>query len=268
MATIGRVTTGSPLVRPVQSAEAEKVLGRIRQAVEDGRRAADGLRQSMAAERKARARAVVERLKQQLTQLSQTVALNPKAAARLLRQMERQLADAVSEYAKAGGSKSEVAATPKASPAASAASDPAKTDSTPTADTAASAADAAKAEARDAAPARAGMTSGQASDAAAAASAAEREKARNAYLSIADARTARAPDEKFIRDARQIHEQMKSLMRAMLMRIEDERERERNASAFAKNAEVIEKGLAEIEEWGAEPAAPPVSPMAPVSLAV
>jgi hypothetical protein len=245
MAVIGGVTVRPLMARPVLSAEAEQVVGRVRQAVEDGRRAADGLRQSVAGERKARARETVERLKRQISQMMSMAALNPKAAARLLRQMGRQLADAVSEYAKAGGSKAGMAG-PPVTFAAAAAPEPAK--SAPAAPVA--------------------TTSGQAAEIAAAATAAEREKARTTYQAVAGAIAARGPDEKFVRESRQMHEQLKALMRAMLARIEDERERDKEARAFDKNAEIVEKGLAEIEGWAAEPIQAIVSPMAPVSLAV
>ncbi|MBF0327303.1 MAG: hypothetical protein HQL42_19885 [Alphaproteobacteria bacterium] len=300
MATIGKVTTGSPLVRPVQSAEAgkvaghvrlaaeeaDKVMGRVRQAIDEGRRVADGLRQSMSSERKARARETVERLKQQLLQLAPVLALNPKAAASVLRQMTRQLADAVSDYARDGAPRTNAAPAPAAAAAASSsetvAAGPVASETAPPATAASSkaasttdgsaAADpaaqpvAAKAET----PARVVMTPGEASDATAAVRAAEREKARNAYQAAAGAQTIHAPDQKFIRDARQVFERLKVMVQGMLARLEDEHQRKKEARAFDEGAEIIEKGLAEIEGWSKEPApvAPPVSPTAPVSVAV
>ncbi|WP_173975009.1 hypothetical protein [Magnetospirillum sp. LM-5] len=251
--------------------EADKVMGRVRQAVEDGRRVADGLRQSMSAERKARARETVERLKQQLLQLAPVLALNPKAAASVLRQMARQLADAVSDYARDGEPRADVAPASAASSSETAAAGPAAQPGAAS-DAAARAAEPAapSGAAKTETPARVSMTTGEASDAAAAAHAAEREKARNAYQAAAGAQQIHAPDEKFIRDARQVFERLKVMVRGMLALLEDEHQRKKEARAFDENAEIIEKGLAEIEGWSKEPApvAPPVSPDAPVSLAV
>ncbi|OAN45925.1 hypothetical protein A6A05_16570 [Magnetospirillum moscoviense] len=251
--------------------EADKVMGRVRQAMDEGRRIADGLRQSMSSERKARARETVERLKQQLLQLAPVLALNPKAAASVLRQMTRQLADAVSDYARDGAPRTNAAPAPAAAASSSGAalSDPAASETTPSATAAAD--PAAQPVAAKAEPAaRVTMTPGEASDVAAAARAAEREKARTAYQAAAGAQEIHAPDEKFLREARQVFERLKVMVRGMLALLEDEHQRKKEARAFDENAEIIEKGLAEIEGWSKEPApiAPPVSPTAPVSVAV
>lgn len=63
------------------------------------------LRISMAAERKAHARGVVDRLKEQITKLSALAFINPKGMAQILRMMSRQLASAAEDYARDGDSK-------------------------------------------------------------------------------------------------------------------------------------------------------------------
>lgn len=95
------VARAEPAPRPTP--EASAALAHMQEAMRQGRAAGDSLKASLAAERKGRAKAAIERLEQQISRLATMAVLSPKALARMIRQLERQLANAVSEYAKAGG---------------------------------------------------------------------------------------------------------------------------------------------------------------------
>lgn len=259
--------------------EAAGAAKRLKDSFEEGRKVADGLRESMNASRRAMAAETVERLKKMVKDLSAMALANPKGVARMVRLLSRQLAKAVADYADAAGSDAEAAkATREAEAAQSAveknqaAAETPATEAAPRTRTDSGPKDKEGAAATPDKPAeaKAGTSSGAESkdgtekgvDAEEKSSAAEpapavdpaeqakaqRERVRKAYMTAGAAIAEGGGEEKFLRDVEIVRRALESLLRLTISSLEDEKERKEAGDETAQNLDEVKESVAAIRE--------------------
>jgi hypothetical protein len=210
----------SVLKAPALSPQASELATKMRDATAQARQVADSIRFNMAAQRKGHSSQTIERLKKQISDLTLMAATNPKAVARLIRGMARELAAATEDYARAGGPRDLSAS-------------PAATTVDPAAATPAAGADADHATMRAAYQAAAATAASHAPDEKFAKDA-ERIHERLTQLLKATLEAARQQDKIDGKDGR--------------------RERDELRRAYVKNAEITQASIATIRSWSLEPA--------------
>lgn len=276
--------------------QAAERSGRFRAAMEEGVRVAEDLRARLVAGSRGRAADTVGRIKEVLSKLTLVAAINPKGVARIAKQLLKELAGAMDDYAKVKGGGTGAGSVPEENLAKSGettADAAASTDKTAPTDGATVAPDSSPAGTATATATATATTEGSAASEPVAPTAgveaktsadpkkdpalaparvaqAERERMRTAYQAVSAAGEKNNAEERFLADVEFVHGALNSLLRAALASIEDEQERNDIAKSAEESSSTIDKAVATIRDTMEVPRieAPAPPPTNPVSITV